>query len=268
MEAAVRGVQWKRRTSAPLARTRWLGPGSSFWRTAARGCMIRRECERTKEETVIELSARQLDIVQYVKQNAPITGEQIAEWLGLSRPTIRSDLALLVMLGYLDAKPKVGYFLGKAADQQRRETSLLFELKVKDVQSLPVIIKENATVQDAVVTLFLENVGSLIVTGQDGQLAGMVSRKDLLKVTLGNAGAPQMPVSLVMTRQPNIATVGPEETVLDAARKMIQHEVDTLPVIDADPDHPGTGRQAVVGRMTKTTLTKVLLSLAGGVGGL
>ncbi|GIP39269.1 transcriptional regulator [Paenibacillus sp. J31TS4] len=214
------------------------------------------------------MSARQLEILRYVKQNAPITGEQIAEWLGLSRPTIRSDLALLVMLGYLDAKPKVGYFLGKAADEQRRDSSRLAGLKVRDVQALPVIIRENATVQDAVVTLFLENVGSLIVIGQDGQLAGMVSRKDLLKVTLGNASAPQMPVSLVMTRQPNIATVQPDDSVVDAARKMIQHEVDTLPVLEADAEQPESGRHSVVGRITKTTLTKVLVSLAGGPDGL
>lgn len=56
-----------------------------------------------------------MEIIDLVKKHAPITGERIAELLGISRPTIRSDLAVLVMLRYIDAKPKVGYFLGTAA---------------------------------------------------------------------------------------------------------------------------------------------------------
>ncbi|WP_164821594.1 helix-turn-helix transcriptional regulator [Paenibacillus koleovorans] len=197
-------------------------------------------------------------MIRLVKQHAPITGEQIAEQLHLSRPTIRSDLALLVMLGHLDAKPKVGYFLGKAAASDYQGSRKLQGMKVRDVQSVPVILLETATVNDAVVALFMENVGTIMITDAEGTLRGMVSRKDLLKVTLGNANAAQMPVSLVMTRQPNLVTVSPDESVLDAARKMIHHQVDSLPVV-ASPD--GSSRREVVGRITKTTMTRLLVEL-------
>lgn len=60
---------------------------------------------------MIELTSRQIEIIDIVNKRAPITGEQIAESLNLTRPTIRSDLSVLVMLKYIDAKPKVGYFL-------------------------------------------------------------------------------------------------------------------------------------------------------------
>lgn len=211
----------------------------------------------------MQLSPRQLEIVRLVKLHAPITGEQIAEMLRLSRPTIRSDLALLVMLGELDAKPKVGYFPGQASGRDGRETAEVTGRKVKDVQSLPVIIRENATVHDAVVTLFMENVGSLIVADESSALVGVISRKDLLKVTLGNPGAATMPVSLVMTRHPNVVVAAPDETVLEAGRKMIHHQVDSLPVVVRHPDDPG--KWEVVGRITKTTMTMLLVGLTGDV---
>ncbi|NEW06342.1 helix-turn-helix transcriptional regulator [Paenibacillus sp. SYP-B3998] len=202
-----------------------------------------------------------MEIIDLVKKHAPITGERIAELLGISRPTIRSDLAVLVMLRYMDAKPKVGYFLGTAVLQEQSPFTSVEAMKVKDVMGIPVVLRETVTVSDAVVTLFLENVGTLMIVNSTGSLVGIVSRKDLLKVTLGNAAANSMPISLVMTRHPNIVTAYPEDSVLEAARKMIFHQVDSLPVMKSleGPDH-----NEVVGRITKTTMTKLLLDVAMG----
>lgn len=199
--------------------------------------------------------------MQLVHSRAPITGEQIAESLGVSRPTLRSDLALLVMLGYLDAKPKVGYFPGAALSPES-QWGRISEMRVNDVQAQPVIVHETTTVNDAVVTLFLENVGSLIVTDAEGFLQGVISRKDLLKVTLGNQSAAQMPVSLVMTRKPNLITVSPEDPVLEAAQKMIHHQIDSLPVVVYAEQDQSADMAEVVGRITKTTMTRLLVDLA------
>nr|WP_166238362.1 helix-turn-helix transcriptional regulator [Paenibacillus turpanensis] len=204
------------------------------------------------------MTERQLNIIELVRSHAPITAEQIAEQLGLSRPTIRSDLALLVMLGYLDAKPKVGYFIGEPV-RQDDSAAKLEKLLVKDVLSLPVVVRTSSSVQDAVIALFTENVGSLFVCDEQGQLAGVISRKDLLKVTLGNAAAALMPVSLVMTRHLHIVSTSPDESVLEAARKMIRYQVDSLPVLQ--PNESGEGE--LVGRISKTTMTNVLLELGG-----
>ncbi|MGF9710500.1 CBS domain-containing protein [Paenibacillus sp. JMULE4] len=214
----------------------------------------------------MELTARQLQIVELVKANAPITGEQIAEMLGLSRPTLRSDLALLVMLGLIDAKPKVGYTPGSAMSPGLHASRKLLNTKVKEVQALPVIVKENASVGDAVVSLFMENVGSLIVVDDQGCLSGIISRKDLLKFTFGNTNAATMPVSMVMTREPNVIHVLPDESVVDAAKKMINHQVDSLPVVVPSKLEQAGGipRWDVVGRITKTIMTKILLDMAVG----
>lgn len=191
-----------------------------------------------------------------MKKRSPISGEQIAEQLGASRPSIRSDLGLLVMLGYLDAKPKVGYFIGERTAAGDSEAVRIIRRRVKDVMGVPVALRETATVEDAVVALFLENVGSLVVIDESGALAGIVSRKDLLKVTLGNPQAASVPLSMVMTRYPNIATVSPEDTVQEAMRKMIAHEVDGLPVVVNAKDEPH--HLEVVGRITKTTIIRLL----------
>jgi len=205
-----------------------------------------------------------LEIVKLVNGEAPITGEQIAEMLGVSRPTIRSDLALLVMLGVIDAKPKVGYFPAKQAGPSNGGKQAMLGLKVKDVQARPVIVSEKTTIGDAVVMLFLENVGSLIVADQDCILQGIVSRKDLLKVTLGNPGAASMPIGLVMTRS-NLVVVSPDDDVTEAARKLIHYEVDILPVVLNHSGPSDKERLEVVGRVTKTTMTKLLLDYALGV---
>jgi DeoR family transcriptional regulator, catabolite repression regulator len=216
----------------------------------------------TRRRTLgIELTARQLTIIDLVKQHAPITGEQIAECLGISRPTIRSDLSVLVMLGYIDAKPKVGYFLGKVMTSEGWQSERLMNLKVKDVMNRPVVISESATVNDAVISLFVENTGFLTVTDEQGALTGMVSLKDLLKVTLGNANAAAIPINMVMTRLPRVVLVSPEDPVLEAAKKMLEHQVGGMPVVVLQGDR---NRYEVVGRITKTSMAQLLVDLNSG----
>jgi len=197
-----------------------------------------------------------------VKKHAPITGEQIAEFLGVSRPTIRSDLSVLVMLGYIDAKPKVGYFLGKTMTSEGRRSEKIMNLKVKDVMNRPVVIADTATVNDAVISLFVENTGFLTVIDEQGLLVGTVSLKDLLKITLGNPNAAAIPISMVMTRIPRLAYATPEDTLLEAARKMLDRHVGGLPVVCGTDDR---SRFEVVGRITKTNLTQALVDMTSGL---
>ncbi len=180
--------------------------------------------------------------------------------LNVSRATLRTDLSKLVILDYIDAKPKVGYFLGNRGTTEHDEKFRFLKMKVGDVHSVPVIVRETTTIHEAVVSLFLENVGNLIVTDAEGHLAGIVSRKDLLKVTIGNPTASSMPVSLIMTRQANVTTVQPEDSVLEAARRIITHQIDSLPVVvPSDSGNPGDWK--VVGRITKTNIIKMLLDM-------
>jgi DeoR family transcriptional regulator, catabolite repression regulator len=193
-----------------------------------------------------------------VRDHGPITGEQIAERLNLTRATLRPDLAILTMAGLLDARPRVGYFYsGKKSEQIFGDE--LRKFLVKDYKSVPVVIEEHTSVYDAIVTMFLEDVGTLFVVKEQGILAGIVSRKDLLKVAIGQRETKEVPVTLAMTRMPNIVYVQPDDTVYSAAKKLIDYQVDSLPVVKVIKEQPR--ELEVIGRITKTTITKLFVEL-------
>ncbi|RWZ60047.1 transcriptional regulator [Halobacillus fulvus] len=204
----------------------------------------------------MELSNRQEQIIQIVKDNGPITGENIAERLSLTRATLRPDLAILTMAGYLDARPRVGYFFtGKTGTELLTEK--LKKFKVKEFQSVPIVVEEDVSAYDAICTMFLEDVGTLFVTNEKTHLVGVLSRKDLLRASIGNQDLASIPVHIIMTRMPNITICEPEDLLLDAAQKLIEKQIDGLPVVNKTSE----GLE-VVGRLTKTNTTKALVELA------
>ena len=211
---------------------------------------------------MFNLSLRQQNIAQIVRLDGPISGEQIAQRLKVTRAALRSDLAILVMSGILDARPKVGYFYtGKST------LGLLMEeissILVRDVQSLPVVVQSCATAKDAVFKMFTEDVGSVYVVDERGLLAGVVSRKDLLKVALNsNQELGQIPVALAMTQVSKIVYAQPKDTVISAAAKLIDNEIDSLPVVKVIDT--GKHDYQIIGRITKTNLTRLLMELAEG----
>ncbi|WP_456279363.1 helix-turn-helix transcriptional regulator [Bacillus sp. AK128] len=203
----------------------------------------------------IELNKRQELIVQIVKDNGPITGENIADRLNLTRATLRPDLAILTMAGYLDARPRVGYFYtGKTGSQLLTEK--VKKLQVKDYQSIPVVVDENVSVYDAICTMFLEDVGTLFVVNKEAILVGVLSRKDLLRASLGKQELNSIPVHIIMTRMPNITVCKKDDLMLDVAVRLIEKQIDAVPVVKETEK----GLE-VVGRLTKTNMTKVLVDL-------
>lgn len=207
----------------------------------------------------IQLTSRQRQIIEIVKENEPITSESIAKKLKLTRATLRPDLAILTMAGILDARPKVGYFFtGKTALSFFSDQ--INNIKVSEVKSVPVVVEENTSVYDAIVTLFLEDVGTIFVI-QDGLLSGVISRKDFLKNAIGGLDISKVPVGVIMTRMPNIIFTTPEESIIQAAEKIIEHEVDSLPVVEEMVKGNKKGYK-VVGRISKTNITQVFVELA------
>lgn len=203
----------------------------------------------------MELSNRQEQIIEIVKGNGPITGEHIAERLSLTRATLRPDLAILTMAGFLDARPRVGYFFtGKTGSELLTEQMKKF--KVHEYQSIPIVVKESASVYDAISTMFLEDVGTLFVVDDNACLTGVLSRKDLLRASIGKQDLNDIPVHIIMTRMPNITVCRKDDKLLDAAKKLITKQIDGLPVIK-DTD---AGLE-VIGRITKTTVTKAFVEL-------
>ncbi|WP_261378429.1 CBS domain-containing protein [Paenibacillus agilis] len=216
----------------------------------------------------IELTARQNELLTLIQRNAPITGEMLAEMLGVSRPTLRSDLAILAMLGLVEAKPKVGYFPGKKLQREMPQFAQVLDLRVKDVMSLPQVVRNSATVSDAAVMIFMQDVGSLAVLDGEDLLTGVVSRKDLLKVLLaGGTTASQLPIVTAMTRQASIITLDPEASLLEASRTLNRHHIDGVPVVKSVKDSKGELRSEVVGRLTRKHLTMIFADLLESMAG-
>ncbi|MBZ5201305.1 helix-turn-helix transcriptional regulator [Planomicrobium chinense] len=204
----------------------------------------------------IELNKRQEEILRIVKGNGPITGEQIADRLHLTRATLRPDLAILTMAGFLDARPRVGYFYsGKKPGQDISDT--MNNMKVKDFQSIPVVVREDVSVYDAISQMFLDDVGTLFVVDKNSLLTGVLSRKDLLRTSLGNQDLSAIPVHIIMTRMPNITYCVKNESLIQAAHRLINQQIDALPVVDEQPEG-----FKVIGRLTKTNITRAFLSLS------
>ncbi|MGE5629134.1 MAG: helix-turn-helix transcriptional regulator [Solirubrobacterales bacterium] len=206
----------------------------------------------------IKLSSRQELIIELVKDNQPITSEHLAEKLNVTRAALRPDLSILTMTGILEAKPKVGYvFAQKPANTLINE--FIMNIKVFEIMSKPVVVDENTTVYDAIVHLFLNDVGTLFVEN-NGVLVGAVSRKDFLKIAMGGTDIHKVPVGIIMTRMPNLICVSKEEDAYSAALKIIEHEVDSLPVIEKAL--MGSREiTKIIGKISKTNITRLFVNM-------
>lgn len=204
----------------------------------------------------MKLSKRQEQIAQIVREEGPVTGSAIAEHLEVTRSALRSDLSVLTMLGVLDARPNVGYYyVGLSKETQTAER--LKSFLVSDVLSQAVVVSGETSLYDTIVTIFTEDVGTILVC-DDSYLVGVVSRKDLLRASMGQTDSHAMPISMIMTPVSKVIIVEPSDTLVEAAQKMIDYEVDCLPVVVRE-DVGNKKRLKVVGRVSKTTVAKVFL---------
>ena len=112
-----------------------------------------------------------------VRSGSPITGDEIADKLKTTRAVLRSDLDFLSQLGILVAKPRIGYIYNESLNGFEVYKELI-DLVVKDYQSVPTVLSEKASAYDAMVALFVANVGSLCIIDENNALTGVVSRKD------------------------------------------------------------------------------------------
>lgn len=187
------------------------------------------------------LTERQHRILEIIKKKSPISGDEIAELLSLSKSALRTDFSILTKLNLVISKQNKGYIFNNKCTL----------LEVKNYMSPQNSIDIKTTVYDAIIHLFNFDLGTLVVVDKD-KLAGIISRKDLLKSVLNNKNIEKTPVSMIMTRMPNIVYCFEDDSVLEAIKKLIDHEIDSLPVLRREND-----KISLVGRFTKTNVMKL-----------
>lgn len=204
----------------------------------------------------MQLTDSQQKIIDIVKKNQTMSCEEIELILEIDRKTIASDLSILTRGGMLNANPNLGYFYTEISNRSF-ELRNIVNKHVEDVMSIPAILDENASIYSAIITMFLKDVGSIFIT-KEGYLDGVVSRKDLLKSSIDGMNISELPVSIVMTKIPNVIYLEAKDTVEDAIRKLVIHEVDSLPVVDIEEN---TKNLIIIGRFSKTTIARLFMEV-------
>lgn len=202
----------------------------------------------------MKLSERQEQIIKIVKEYQPVSGEKVSDLLDVSRATLRSDLSFLTLVGILQATPKIGYTYS-GSNLEKFFFFKTFNSKVNDIMMPPLMINQDTSIRDAITTLFMYDVGSLYVTGEEKLLLGVLSRKDLLRASL-NTNIDHTPVAVCMTRVPHIKVCKKDMDILEVASILQDFEVDSLPVVDDENE------RKVIGKITKTRILNFIIQQA------
>jgi len=91
-------------------------------------------------------------------------------------------------------------------------------------------IRPDATIAEAVEMLNQERVGALVVSDDGGEIAGVLSERDIVRA-LGRVGEDLLsrPVDEIMTR--NVITCEPGDTVGELMSEMTNRRIRHLPVV-------------------------------------
>ena len=189
----------------------------------------------------MDLTERQKKILIMLKEKSLLSGDEIAQNLNITKSALRTDFSILTTLKLITSKQNKGYSYNDKCTI----------IKVKDYMSPQNSIDIRTSVYDAIIHLFNYDLGTLVVV-ENEKLVGIISRKDLLKATLNKKNIEKTPVSMIMTRMPNIVHCFEDDNIIEAIEKLIKHEIDSLPVLRKEK-----GKLSLVGRFTKTNVTKL-----------
>jgi CBS domain-containing protein len=102
--------------------------------------------------------------------------------------------------------------------------------EVRRVMMWPVaVVDAGATLAEAAEALAADEIGALCVT-EAGRLAGIISERDVVTHVAAGADLTHLRAADVMSN--DLVTVSPDESVLDASRRMEDAQVRHLPVLD------------------------------------
>ena len=189
----------------------------------------------------MDLTERQKKILTMLKEKSLLSGDEIAKNLNVTKSALRTDFSILTTLKLITSKQNKGYSYNNKCTT----------IKVRDCMSPQNSIDIRTSVYDAIIHLFNYDLGTLVVV-ENEKLVGIISRKDLLKAALNGKNIEKIPVSMIMTRMPNIIHCFEDDNIIEAIEKLIKHEIDSLPVLRKEK-----GKLSLVGRFTKTNVTKL-----------
>lgn len=111
------------------------------------------------------------------------------------------------------------------------EIGLRTRMLVKDVMSSPVVTTSEDVTSNTIAKLMSENkLGCVIVSNKDGKPLGMITERDLVERVLAkNLQPADVKAKDIMTTP--LATIEPEATISDAARRMSRLDIRRLGIM-------------------------------------
>ncbi|RME35971.1 MAG: CBS domain-containing protein [Gammaproteobacteria bacterium] len=92
-------------------------------------------------------------------------------------------------------------------------------------------ISPDATLRDMVREMLALHIGSLLVMDEEGDLAGIVTERDLLR-NLAKLGADWEKKTIGEVMNTEVYTGTPEETIDEVMHRMTEHRIRHLPVVE------------------------------------
>ena len=115
---------------------------------------------------------------------------------------------------------------------------------VGNVMHAAITCKENEEIRDIADRIVTRSVNHIVVVDDDGRLCGIVTSWDITRAMAEGKNA----LADIVTRR--VVTAKPDEPLETASRKMAQHNISALPVID--------GKLKVLGIVTAEDVSKLL----------
>ena len=104
-------------------------------------------------------------------------------------------------------------------------------MRVSELMHTPAVTCTPTTTVSTVARLMADrSVGSVIVIDNVGEVAGIVTDRDITIRGVAEGRSGDIPVELLMTR--NVASVDPSADITDAAATMMKRRIRRLPVVD------------------------------------
>ncbi|MFC7135219.1 MULTISPECIES: CBS domain-containing protein [Salinibaculum] len=111
-----------------------------------------------------------------------------------------------------------------------------------------VSVTPDTLVEDAAERLLDKQIGSLVVVDEDNHLEGILTSTDFVRIVAKSKPKAETTVERYMTDR--VVTVEAQDSIRDAADKMITYNIHHLPVVDET--------EGVIGMLSTTDLTAYL----------
>lgn len=111
-----------------------------------------------------------------------------------------------------------------------------------------ITVSPDTLVEDAAKKLLDKQIGSLVVVDGTNQLRGILTSTDFVRIVRDSKPKAKTTVERYMTDQ--VVTVEAQDSIRDAADKMITYNIHHLPVVDDE--------EGVIGMLSTTDLTAYL----------